>query len=93
MALTGFKCAECGYGFKIKVTHKDIWTAFCCPVHSAKWSSERTEEQIIKHQFGDNKPWGPWDRCQWCHCTLKSGYHEESCPVRAEIEKIQDGKS
>ena len=61
---------------------------------TAKWQASKTERDIIRHQFGDKRPWSPYDRCQWCHCTLKSGYHEESCPVRPLlIEEIQNGKT
>ncbi len=89
MSLTGFRCAECGERFEIRITHNDVWTAFCTPEHAAKWQAGKTEQDIIKHQFGDTRPWSPFDRCQWCHCTLKSGYHEDDCPVRKVLEKTK----
>jgi len=89
--MTHMRCAECEKGFKISLTHDNIWTAFCCPEHAAKWQSGRTEADIIRHQFGDHKPWSPYDRCQWCHCTLKSGYHEEGCAVREIQMKTKTG--
>jgi hypothetical protein len=77
------KCAECGAKVEFKSDPgPNVWTAFCSAEHCAKWQSERTEEEILRHQYGNCPPWSPYDRCQWCRATLKSGYHEGSCPVR-----------
>lgn len=75
------KCRQCGKAVRVEVREGDgVWTVFCCPGHAYAWQDPRTEDEIIEQTSG----WGmPYDRCQWCRCTLKSGYHADDCPVRA----------
>lgn len=90
MVMTGMLCEECGTSVEVETHEGDgVWTAFCSPEHCAKWQSERSEEDIIRHQFGDQMPWAQYDRCQWCKATLKSGYHEDWCVVRDVMEHNQ----
>lgn len=63
-----------------------IWTVFCTPEELLQWQKPRTEKQIIEETSG---PGMPYDRCQWCGCTLKSGYHETGCPVR-KLQELPD---
>jgi len=78
------KCEECGKLVVLDSPGDNVWTVFCSPEHAYKWQSDRTEEEIIEHAG----KWAPYDRCQWCGCTLKSGYHED-CPVR----ELQNAKN
>jgi hypothetical protein len=75
------RCQQCGKGVIVPVRDGDnVWTAFCSPEHAHQWQEARTEDEIIEQASS----WGGRpDRCQWCACTLKSGYHDEGCPVRA----------
>lgn len=61
-----------------------VWTVFCSPEEAYAWQSARTEDEIIEQTSG---PGMPYDRCQWCGCTLKSGYHNNDCPVRLLAEE------
>lgn len=74
-------CKFCRVPVHLNLVDGDgVWTAFCCPEHAHMWQAPLSEEEIIKDTSGHGMP---YDRCQWCGCTLKSGYHEENCPVRA----------
>lgn len=85
-------CHVCKKEIKVKTRgDKDgIWTVFCSPEEAYAWQNQRTEEEIIDETSGYKMP---FDRCQWCSCTLKSGYHEEDCPVRAIQIKTASSKS
>lgn len=73
-------CALCKKSLEILACDGDgVWTAFCSPEHAHEWQSTRDEKQIIEETSGIGMP---YDRCQWCGCTLKSGYHKDECPVR-----------
>ena len=76
-------CHVCGKSIRVQ-TRGDgdgIWTVFCSPKEAYQWQVARDEKQIIEETSGFGMP---YDRCQWCGCTLKSGYHEDNCPVRKE---------
>ena len=79
------KCHACGKQILVDVfgDGDGIWTVFCTPEELWQWQKPRTEQQIIDETSG---PGMPYNRCQWCRCTLKSGYHETGCPVRALTE-------
>jgi len=80
MTKTHMNCRQCGVAVQVEVRDGDgVWTVFCCPEHAWDWQDARTEEQIIEETSGWKMP---YDRCQWCRCTLKSGYHDRGCPVR-----------
>lgn len=78
--LTILRCHVCKKKVRLHLRDGDgVWTVFCSPEEAHTWQSKRTEKQIIEETSGVGMP---YDRCQWCGCTLKSGYHEEDCPVR-----------
>lgn len=79
--LTTFSCKVCKKKVEVRTREgDDIWTVFCSPEHMREWQEPLTETQIIDETSGVGMP---YDRCQWCGCTLKSGYHNDDCPVRA----------
>ena len=81
MSTTLMHCHVCKVEVRLQLRDGDrVWTVFCSPEEAHAWQAPRTEEQIIEETSG---PGMPYDRCQWCGCTLKSGYHNEGCPVRA----------
>ena len=85
--MTHMKCTQCGKGVQVDVREGDgVWTVFCCPEHAHEWQEPLTEDEIIAKTSG---PGMPYDRCQWCGCTLKSGYHDRGCPVRDVAVKAQ----
>lgn len=80
MTKTHMKCEQCGAAVVVGTRDGDgVWTVFCSPEHAHEWQEPRSERQIIEDTSG---PGMPYDRCQWCACTLKSGWHDVGCPVR-----------
>ena len=74
------KCYVCKSSIEVATREGDgVWTVFCSPKEAYEWQRPLTEDEII----AISGPGMPYDRCQWCHCTLKSGYHESNCPVTA----------
>jgi len=82
------KCKVCGVAVDLDLTEGDgVWTVFCSPQHAHEWQGPRSEDQIIAETSG----WGmPYDRCQWCSCTLKGGWHDKGCPVREYAIKVRE---
>lgn len=82
--MTQMSCKLCHTPFDVETRDGDgIRTVFCCSDHALEWQEPRTEEEIIAETAGAGMP---YDRCQWCRCTLKSGYHEPHCAVRRRRE-------
>jgi len=79
--MTHMRCHVCKSSVQIRTREGDgVWAVFCTPKEAYDWQQPLTEDEIIAQTSG---PGMPYDRCQWCHCTLKSGYHENGCQVRA----------
>jgi hypothetical protein len=78
------QCKECGATVELEGLrdHDGVWIVFCTPQHAANWQASRTEQAIVCQTSGR----GPYDRCQWCGTTLKSGYHDDNCPVRPLLD-------
>ena len=91
MTNTHMRCQQCGTAVQVRVRDGDgVWTVFCSPEHAHAWQEPRSEDEIIAQTNG---PGMPYDRCQWCACTLKSGWHGQECPVRAVSIKAQAASS
>ena len=73
------RCTHCGNEVQVR-KERGIATVFCSPEHAHAWQAPRSEAQILAET---GIPGNPYDRCQWCKCTLKGGWHDKTCPVRA----------
>ena len=61
-------------------------THFCSAKCLYEWQEPLTEDEIIRQTGGCYQPYA---RCQWCACTLKSGYHDTGCPVRDYAKQLR----
>lgn len=85
MGMCQMRCKLCGISIVVRVRDGDqVFTGFCTPEHAYEWQRPLTELQIIEETSGFGMP---YHRCQWCGCTLKSGYHEKGCLVRTVYEE------
>ena len=71
------RCAYCGKGIKDPLGWR-VWTTFCSAEHCHLWQLQRTEKQIMEVASGPDGN----DVCQWCRSALRSGWHDDKCPVR-----------
>ena len=76
-------CAHCHKWIGADPGGRRVWTVFCSPEHCRAWQDARTEAEIIKVASGLEGN----DVCQWCRSALRSGWHDDRCPVRALPER------